>query len=401
MKKSVAISTIIAFHALVIGVLLFQAGCSSEPEKKPVSAKSTVEEIGQTKEEKAQVEELKKEEAKTEVLPPEGSSALRAAPTRPAWQMSGGNQEEIVKEEKKPEVVEAVKPVDNTVVAPAKTDANLTTYKVQKGDSLAKIAKKHNVSLNKLLEVNSMNRSSIIRIGQEIAIPAPEATAEVVPAVPTAPKTESTNVETEELTVYIVKKGDYLGKIARKYKMSVKQLMAINNLKNHNIRIGQKLNVSKNASQTSATTSTEPTKTDVKLGEGEVEHVVKSGETLGAIALKYGTSVKAIMEKNSIKDARKLRVGQKLVIVSKKAKKVEATKPVEQPKAVPVVTPEAKPVEAEKPTTPVVVTPETSTVAPTPTATPTATPVPVTIAPEPTVVPTAPAQNANPPVIEL
>ena len=100
MKKSVAISTIIAFHALVIGVLLFQAGCSSEPEKKPVSAKSTVEEIGQTKEEKAQVEEIKQEEAKTENLPPEGSSALRVAPTRPAWQMSGGTQEEIVKKRK-------------------------------------------------------------------------------------------------------------------------------------------------------------------------------------------------------------------------------------------------------------------------------------------------------------
>ena len=69
MKKSVAISTIIAFHALVIGVLLFQAGCSSEPETKPTSAKSTVEEIVPSNEEKAQIEEAKKEEAKKEVLP--------------------------------------------------------------------------------------------------------------------------------------------------------------------------------------------------------------------------------------------------------------------------------------------------------------------------------------------
>lgn len=399
MKKSVAISTIVAFHALVIGVLLFQAGCSSEPETKPVSAKSTVEEIAPSKDEKAQMEEVKQEEAKKEVLPPEGSDALRVAPTRPAWQMSGEKQQEIVSEEKKLESNEVVKPVEQTVVKPATTDASLITYKVQKGDSLAKIAKKHKVSLNKILEVNGMDRSSVIRVGQEIAVPAPEPTAEVVPAVPTAPKTESTNVETEELTVYIVKKGDYLGKIARKYKMSVKQLMAINNLKNHNIRIGQKLNVSKNATTAESTTApqTSEQKADVKLAEGEVLHVVKSGETLGAIALKYKTSVKAIMEKNSIKDARKLRVGQKLTILSRKpvAPKQEAKTTQEEKPVVPT-----QPVEKEKVVEPVNVTPE-APVTSAPTAPQTATPVQTTVAPVQTVAPVAPVQNQNPPVIEL
>lgn len=394
MKKSVAISTIIAFHALVIGVLLFQAGCSSEPETKPTSAKSTVEEIAPTNEEKTQIEEAKKEEAKAEVLPPEGSNVLRVPPTRPTWQMGGAKQEEIVVEDKKPETTEVVKPSEPPVVKPKTTDANLITYKVQKGDSLAKIAKKNKVSLNKILEINGMDRSSVIRVGQEISLPAPEPTAEVVPAVPTAPKTESTNVETEELTTYIVKKGDYLGKIARKYKMSVKQLMAINNLKNHNIRIGQKLNVSKSATSTTATPVAPETKAEVKLAEGEVLHVVKSGETLGAIALKYGTSVKAIMEKNSIKDARKLRVGQKLTIVSRKAVKQESAKlvsaPVEKPKPVAVEKPTTQ--EQQVPAPPVVVTPE-----PAPTSAPTTT----TAEPVQTVSPVAPVQNTNPPVIEL
>lgn len=395
MKKSVAISTIIAFHALVIGVLLFQAGCSSEPETKPTSAKSTVEEIVPSNEEKAQIEEAKKEEAKKEVLPPEGSSALRVPPTRPQWQMGGGKQEEIVSDDKKTETTEVVKPSEPPVVKPKTTDANLITYKVQKGDSLAKIAKKNKVSLNKILEINGMDRSSVIRVGQEIALPAPEPTAEVVPAVPTAPKTESTNVETEELTTYIVKKGDYLGKIARKYKMSVKQLMAINNLKNHNIRIGQKLNVSKNATSTTATATAEA-KPEVKLAEGEVLHVVKSGETLGAIALKYGTSVKAIMEKNSIKDARKLRIGQKLTIVSRKAVKQETAKPAPvEPKPVVVEKPTTQ--EPQKPSTPpVVVTPE-----PAPTSAPTSAPTTTTAEPVQTVSPVVPVQNTNPPVIEL
>ena len=45
MKKSVAITTIIAFHAVLIGGMLIQAGCSSEPEAQPQKAQSTVEEI--------------------------------------------------------------------------------------------------------------------------------------------------------------------------------------------------------------------------------------------------------------------------------------------------------------------------------------------------------------------
>ena len=177
-----------------------------------------------------------------------------------------------------------------------------------------------------------MNRATIIKVGQEIALPEPTPEAEVVPAKPAAPQIESA-VETDELTVYIVKKGDSLGRIARKHKTTVKHLMDINGLKNHNIKIGQKLNVSKKGA---AAAKQSETKKAVVLAGGELEYVVKSGDTLGGIAHRHGTSVKAIMERNSIKDARKLRVGQKLVIVSKKAvakaEKKQEAKP-EQPKA--------------------------------------------------------------------
>ena len=42
---------------------------------------------------------------------------------------------------------------------------------------------------------------------------------------------------------YKVKKGDFLGKIANKYKCTIKDLMLWNDLKNHNIRVGQRLNI--------------------------------------------------------------------------------------------------------------------------------------------------------------
>lgn len=331
MKKSVAITTIIAFHAVLIGGMLIQAGCSSEPEAQPQKAQSTVEEINPSQKDESTLTaeqpaaETPAEQAK-EVIPPEGSPALRAAPTRPAWNMSGSKTEELVP-------AEQPKKSDGDTLAPMTPakPAGGATYIVQKGDSLAKIAKKHNVSLEKLLKLNGMNRSTIIKVGQEIALPEPAPEAEVVPAKPVAQQIESA-VETDELTVYIVKKGDSLGRIAKKHKTTVKHLMDINGLKNHNIKIGQKLNVSKKGA-TAAKQS--EAKKAVVLAGGEIEYVVKGGDTLGGIAHRHGTSVKAIMERNGIKDARKLRAGQKLVIVSKKAvAKAEPKKEAkpEQPK---------------------------------------------------------------------
>ncbi len=358
MKKSVAITTIVAFHAAVIGILLIQSGCSSEPNAPVSKATSSVEEINANKIETEQVEEFKQEEAKTVVLPPEGSNALRVPPTRPAWNMSDSQGEEIVPETSSKKTDDFVKPAEKKV-------AN-KTYTVQKGDTLVKISKNHKVSLNELLKINDITRSTVIRVGQVLTIPEQDPASETVPAIATAPKTEAESVETEELVVYVVQKGDYLGKIAKKHRTTVSQIMAVNNLKNHNIRVGQKLKIAKGNKAVSKK-SVAP-KANVKLAEGEVAHTVKSGETLGAIALKYGTSVRAIMEKNSIKDARKLRVGQTLVIVSRKPVSTSEPKPQSTPapeKMTPLVPDkkletETPKVEAEKSVTPVTVTPETT-----------------------------------------
>lgn len=45
-------------------------------------------------------------------------------------------------------------------------------YTIANGDTLSDIAKRHNVSLAKLLEHNGLNRSAVIRVGQKLVIPA-------------------------------------------------------------------------------------------------------------------------------------------------------------------------------------------------------------------------------------
>ena len=49
-------------------------------------------------------------------------------------------------------------------------------------------------------------------------------------------------------------------------------------------------------------------------GKKEMIYTVKAGDTLSAIAKKYKTTVKAIAEKNGIKDVNFIRTGQKLKI---------------------------------------------------------------------------------------
>ena len=52
------------------------------------------------------------------------------------------------------------------------------------------------------------------------------------------------NKPPDKLVVHVVEKGDYLGKIAAKYKVSSKDIMTLNNISNPNkIQLGQKIKI--------------------------------------------------------------------------------------------------------------------------------------------------------------
>ncbi len=318
MKKSVAITTIVALHAAVIGMLLIQ-GCSSEPtEPQAGSAKATGEVVKEIPAEQAEdIAEPK------ELILPEGSMALRTNPTRPVETLSNSG-DVVVPADNAP--LETANKNDsaksdqlNDSIAPMAPKAQekvptLTTHTVVKGETLSGIAKKYNVSLSSLLKANGLTLSSVIKIGQKIEIPS--ATGEVIPAEPKAQEVKNESVQTEETTVYVVKKGDSLSRIAYRNSMTVAQLMSINNLKNHNIKIGQKLHIVKSDKASKpAAASKKPVKAEPLAGE--IAHKVSSGETLGAIAIKYGTTVSAIAERNSIADPRKIRAGQIIYVKGK------------------------------------------------------------------------------------
>lgn len=103
---------------------------------------------------------------------------------------------------------------------------------------------------------------------------------------------------------HTVVKGDNLWSIARKYGITIDELAAANQLaKTASLRLGQTLSVPAKAAAPAAATG----------GDAANTYAVVSGDTLGSIARKHGTTAAALRTANNLKgDA--LRIGQKLVI---------------------------------------------------------------------------------------
>ena len=120
---------------------------------------------------------------------------------------------------------------------------------------------------------------------------------------------------------YKVKSGDYLGRIASRYKVSVNQLKKWNNLRSSNIRVGQILYIYPNGSYPTTTSSSSGSKSSSKTSassskskSSSVTYTVKSGDSLYKIAKKYpGISADNIKKANGLKND-KIRPGQKLRI---------------------------------------------------------------------------------------
>lgn len=148
--------------------------------------------------------------------------------------------------------------------APAKPSlrpvSSTGTYKIVAGDTMSRIAAKHNMSLNTLLNLNGMRASQIIYVGQTIKVAgaAPKAPATTASPAPAAKPTTSGS--------YTVKSGDTLYAIASRLGMPINSLLSVNNLRLSSIIYpGQVLKTSSTASATP--TPSKPTAPSSNSGE--------------------------------------------------------------------------------------------------------------------------------------
>jgi LysM repeat protein len=175
---------------------------------------------------------------------------------------------------------------------------------------------------------------------------------------------------------YTVKSGDSLWTIARRHGLTVAQLTAANSLSaNAPLQPGQKLIIpSRPATPPSSgsTPAAKPANPAAAAAAGRapgesVKHIVKSGETLGAIARRYDVRQGDLAVLNNIADPAKIRPGMELVIPGYKApvpKSGRSTKSSSgsttksaAPAATPAPAPAPAPVLEPAPQIPVVVEP--------------------------------------------
>jgi peptidoglycan endopeptidase LytE len=132
-----------------------------------------------------------------------------------------------------PPVVSNPPPV---VVAPP-VEPTGTEYVIVKGDTLGKIARRNGITLKELEAANPDLIPTKLKVGHKILIPAGGGGTSDASAM------DSTAAVGAGGEVYVVKSGDNLSKIAKRYGTTVKEIQSENNLVTTKIKVGQKLNI--------------------------------------------------------------------------------------------------------------------------------------------------------------
>ena len=97
--------------------------------------------------------------------------------------------------------------------------------------------------------------------------------------------------------IHPIRRGENLSLIATKYRVSIHEIAAINKIRNyHRLQIGQKLTI------------------PVPAAPGSSLYVVRRGDTLGHIAMRYGTSAGAIRASSGLRYGQHIYPGQRLTI---------------------------------------------------------------------------------------
>ncbi len=216
----------------------------------------------------------------------------------------------VKKEAKSP----AVSKAENAVADNAKpsenengdtpTVADNEFYVVQSGDNLSAIARKYNVTISDIKQWNNFEDNSLL-VGTKIIVSKSSTEAET-----TADKPEFKTMD------YIVKKGDFLGIIAKKNNVALSDLKEWNNLADNNIHAGQKLIVSKIeiTGNEIAEKSGKRDKIAAQKNESQSHYLVRKGDSLYSISQKYpGVSISDIKKWNDIK-SESIKPGMKLKI---------------------------------------------------------------------------------------
>lgn len=136
-------------------------------------------------------------------------------------------------------VIPGKAPAASAAASTSATGVQTLSYTVKSGDTLSSIARHAGSNKAAIRKLNNL-KSDVVRAGQVLVLPAGGSSAPATESEAAAPAAQSSG---SSLT-HVVKTGDTLGSIARKYQVKVGDIAAANNIADPTkIRVGQKLKI--------------------------------------------------------------------------------------------------------------------------------------------------------------
>lgn len=232
-------------------------------------------------------------------IPFEEFSALNPEYNRPLL-TSTGNEHEILLP------ISAAETFTNNLANYDKPLVSWQTYHAKRGERVESIARKFGISTAQLRDINDLPVRKKLRQPRQLLVP-----ANTDDAVPVAVLVDNSELQDkadapEPTRKHVVKNGESLSVIAKRYNKSVKEMMALNHLKSARLKPGQTLLVGQGGKSVAVAKSPSTKKT---------VYVVKRGDTLSSIARKFEVATDDLQRWNNLRNSH-ITPGHKLTIMS-------------------------------------------------------------------------------------
>jgi membrane-bound lytic murein transglycosylase D len=173
--------------------------------------------------------------------------------------------------------------------------ASNTVHTVRSGDTLSTIAKKYKTSVKAIMSANGLKNQSTLKVGSRLKISTNKKTA----VAANTRGSSSSSSSQGGMSRYVVKKGDSLFKIAKRYNTTVQSLKVLNGSSVASLSVGQEITISPGVSTASKDSDTQ-------------KYTVRKGDYPYVIAKKYNMDLYDFLKMNGLSPASTIFPGQEV-----------------------------------------------------------------------------------------